>query len=135
MNKKIIKQAAGLYGPNLHSSETDAVLEYFPSNISPSLPLSVSLPDLLFMPMVTLEALWIPGECEISLAGQQPAQQQTLASSCGTGHHFLLAAQRGSAARVHKFGQGSAKSLDGKRDTDSSGQRSLLRLLDQSIKV
>lgn len=64
------------------------------------------------MPMVTLEALWIPGECEISLASQQPAQQQILASSCGTRHHFLLAAQRGSAARVHKFGQGSAKSLD-----------------------
>lgn len=52
-------------------------------------PYSVSLSDLLFMPMVSLEAVWVPGECEISLAGQQPAQRQTPASSCGTHHHFL----------------------------------------------
>lgn len=49
------KRAAGLHGQNLHPSETDAVLEYFPSNIFPSL--SLSLSDLLSMPMVTLEAL------------------------------------------------------------------------------
>lgn len=84
------KRAAGLHGQNLHPSETDAVLEYFPSNMFPSL--SLSLSDLLSMPMVTLEALWVPGECEISLAGQQPAQWQTPASSCGTHHHFRMCA-------------------------------------------
>lgn len=54
----------------------------------PSLLFSVSLFDLLFMPVVTLKALWVPGECEISLAGQQPAQRQNPASSCRTRHHF-----------------------------------------------
>lgn len=37
------KRAAGLHGQNLHPSETDAVLEYFPSNISPSPSLFLSL--------------------------------------------------------------------------------------------
>lgn len=77
----------------------------------PSLPVSVSICDLLFMPMVTLEALWIPGECEISLAGQQPGQQHNLASSCGTCHRFLLVVQRGCAARFQKFGKASEKSF------------------------
>lgn len=78
---KSLKREASLYGQNLQPSETDAVLEYFLSLIFPSL--SVSLFDLLFMPMVTPEASRVPGECEISLAGQQLAQRQTPASSCG----------------------------------------------------
>lgn len=71
------------------------------------------------MPMETLEALWIPGECEISLAGQQPGRRQTPARSCGTRHHFLPVTQRGSAARVRKSVRASAKSLDvNKREED-----------------
>lgn len=125
MKKKIPKQIPGLCSQSLHPSETDGVLEYFPPYIpSPSL-FSLSLSDLPFMPMETSEALWIPGECEISLAGQQPGRRQTPARSCGTRHRFLPVTQRGSAARVRKSGRASAKSLDvNKREED--GQRGTL---------
>lgn len=124
-NKQLVSMARTFTQVRLMPS-----LNIFPLIFPPSLPLSVSPSDLLFMPVVTLEALWIPGECEISLAGQQPGRRQTLASSCGTHQHFLLVVQRGSAARVQKFGQASAKSSDGnsREDTDSSGQSGLLRL-------
>lgn len=36
------------------------------------------------MPMETFEALWVPGECEISLASQQPGCGQTSAPSRAT---------------------------------------------------
>lgn len=107
--KKIPKQAAGLHSQSLHPSESDAVLEYFPSNISPSLALPVSHSDLLFMPMVTLEALWLPGECEISLAGQQPSQRHTLAGSCGTCHHSPFCCMKRKSCQVLKVWPGFSK--------------------------